>query len=456
MTSSFEASSSPLPAATAIDDQLMKEVRNLILQNCRDTSPSFPDSSPFGGNRNHTGVDTSDDARSIRRKQRGGVPSVHFRESANKEVSDLELLQIPIGLGALFFAAQAERHHRPSPNLTRLVLIAAAPPPPEDPCHRLYAKHQERETRRQQRMNEIRDQLLAEETKPCTFKPELSEVAKQLPSKGTEHFLEKCLDWKRSATSKLQKKAEREKLDKEEEDMKPWKMNARSRKLVERRERLLQKEVEAASPEQGGDEIDTETSNKRCRRSASPASPASKFHRNTISPETYSFEPVTNTATRRELYLTGAPSPKHSVVPGDGDAGSDDDGSSPGDDTGRPAPARTTASQFVQRLQDDIKARELRATERRKKYEALQKERLYDNETGQPLFQPNAVPTKLVGQKRVPFTELSPEERAELQSKLAKQGMRHITRPALLQRSHEQKRPWRTVSNSITKSIASV
>jgi hypothetical protein len=81
---------------------------------------------------------------------------------------------------------------------------------------------------------------------------------------------------------------------------------------------------------------------------------------------------------------------------------------------------------LVQRLLDDAKEREIRAEERKKYYDALMRETMFDPETGQPLFIPNAQPTMKVGEKRLAYSELSASQRDELQRTLKSRHCGHV------------------------------
>ncbi|CUF40064.1 Hypothetical protein, putative, partial [Bodo saltans] len=338
---------------------------------------------------------------------------------------------------------------------------------------------------RQASLDAITQRLLDEEMKECTFKPIVSEVAQKMPPKGAEEFAAKCKEWKEHAHQKLVKKAEREAKEKEEEVMKPWVMNEHSKRLAARAADRRKKAEEEAAADGGGGEEGKRSSPTR-QGSSSPLGGASnqKFRREPKVAEQYSFEPITNTARLREAYITGGPSPKSRAA---GRGGGDETplavdmndgpaqttashivqrlqedikayitgGPSPksraagrgggGDETPlagdmNDGPAQTTASHIVQRLQEDIKAREARAAERKKKYEAVQRERLYDHETGQPLFVPNAAPSKAVGKNRVAFKDLPPDEQKQLKAKLAKMGMSFIVRASMINREQEPAR----------------
>jgi hypothetical protein len=400
---------------------IMRDVRRLIFDRCGDNSVW------------ESLAEDDDDLRRHRQQRSGSRRAVHIREDANLVHEDMELLQIPPGLGLLFFAAQADGQTKSSPNLMKLLLIAAAPPLPEDPCHRLYTKHHEQLAKRQASLDAITQRLLDEEMKECTFRPIVSEVAQKMAPKGAEEFAAKCKEWKEHAQQKLLKKAEREAKEKEEEQMKQWKMNKHSKRLAARaadRRKKADDEAVANGEEEGGA---VQRSSPTRQASSSPyGGAAQKFRREPKVAEQYSFEPITNTARLREAYITGGPSPKSRAARSGGDT--------PGERDVNDGPAQTTASHIVQRLQEDIKAREVRAAERKKRYEAVQKERLYDNETGQPLFVPNATPSKSVGKNRVPFHELPPDEQKQMKAKLSKMGMSFIVRASMRNRANEPTR----------------
>ena len=144
-----------------------------------------------------------------------------------------------------------------------------------------------------------------------------------------------------------------------------------------------------------------------------------------------SFEPVTNGAAAFEHYF----SPNRSNAAGRtgtsalimSPSGGGGGASTPGRDGGGGATAddgQTNANaRIVQRLLDDVEQRKIRQAQRIEEAEERRKEKLFDPMTGQPFFQPNAVPTVVIGKKRVPVTELPPKEREEALKILKKQKL---------------------------------
>ena len=74
---------------------------------------------------------------------------------------------------------------------------------------------------------------------------------------------------------------------------------------------------------------------------------------------------------------------------------------------------KTDTAKTVQRLLDDVEQRKVRHAKRLEDDKLRQREQMYDPQTGQPLFQPNSMPTILYQKKRIPIDELPPSDRAE-------------------------------------------
>ncbi len=345
-----------------MDEAIMREVRRILFDDCKNTATW-----------DHLG--NADPVTSSRKGVTIG-DATYFDD-------DLVLLELPQGLGLLFsIISGASGATRYCPNLRQLLETAAAPPPPIDPCHALFEQAQLRKERVRDLEKKMREEEELRARAECSFRPKLSKAAEERPTKGLENFIKDSAAWKKASSERLTKKAE--KLAEERmEDTKCWEMNTRSRKIVERVEKRRQQE--AAEGLQG----------------LSP--PFGRIREKEKSPRA-SFAPVTkNHATRInvEAFVRDA-SPDGAVT------------------------VAENQRDLVQRLLDDAKQREIRAEERKKYYDLLRQEALFDPETGQPLFQPNAMPTLKVGEKRVPFSELPDEQKEELRKTLQSRHCGHV------------------------------
>lgn len=395
--------SSPAPTRPVSETQLMADVHKLIFANS--------DSSTWDHLGNHHGSladGTTSGGGSSRRKHAAihNSPPTTYADS-------IELIDLPVGLALLFHAAHANQTTTQTSHLLGLLHTLSLPPPPVDPCHRLYDMQKVWDAKRQASLDAINHRLFEEEMKDCTFQPQVSAYAKGLGFKG-ESFYAKAVEWKEKSIQRKLLKAQKADLEADTDVLKPWKMNERSKQIVERKMKREQREQEGGGMESPSRRDGEEGSLSPYNRSRVRHTPKAEVH---------SFEPITNSANQRSLYLVGGAqtSTAGNAEDEDPNAPHIDDGAS--NQGGR---AMTTASHIVQRLQEDAKAREERAELRKKHYEMIQKQRLYDPETGQPLFEPNAMATKAIGKERVAFDHLSPEDRADLLKRLQKVGMSHL------------------------------
>ena len=341
----------------------MREVRRILFEDCKNTSTW-----------DHLG--NADPVTSSRKGVTIGETS-YFED-------DLILLDLPQGLGLLFsIVSGVSGATKYCPNLRQLLETAAAPAPPVDPCHVLYEGSRLRKERVAELVKKRLEELEEHEKGECTFRPKISKAAEERPSKGMMNFISECVAWKKASKERLAKKAAKLAED-SMEDQKQWEMNNRSRKLVEKAEQRRLAE-------------ETDTSH-------SPREKSPTFARKKGEAAPVAFSPVTTHCATKNTVSTFLRS------------------ASP-DGTVRVAEQQR---ELVQRLLDDAKAREQRAAERKLYYEALRRETLFDHETGQPLFQPNAQPTLKVGEKRVPFHELSDQQKDELKKLLHTRHCGHV------------------------------
>lgn len=345
-----------------VDETIMREVRRILFDDCKNTATW-----------DHLG--NADPVTS----QRKGVSiggATYFDD-------DLILLDLPRGLGSLFsIISGVSGATRYCPSLRHLLETAATPPPPVDPCHALFELAERRKEKvkevEKKRQQEEQDRIQTE----CSFRPTLSKAADERPTKGLANFIKDSMAWKKGVTERLAKKAEKF-AQESVEDIKPWAMNERSRRIVVQSEKRRQQEA--------ADEL----------KGASPP-----FSRVREVSEPVSFAPVTKVNSNRitvEMFVRE---------------------SSPD----CPAAVAITQREFVQRLLDDAKEREVRAEERKRHYDELKQESMYDPETGQELFSPNAPPTLRVGDKRVPYSQLSTQQQEELRKSLQSRHCAHVVK----------------------------
>eukprot|EP00742_Colponemidia_sp_Colp-10_P015094 GILJ01017204.1.p1 GENE.GILJ01017204.1~~GILJ01017204.1.p1 ORF type:complete len:685 (+),score=141.36 GILJ01017204.1:2-2056(+) len=125
-----------------------------------------------------------------------------------------------------------------------------------------------------------------------------------------------------------------------------------------------------------------------------------------------SFEPITNAGGAfAHFFRNGSPNGK-GASPLAETHGSTPMATTPGRGEGEDGQTIANA-RIVQRLLDDVEQRKFRQAERIKEAEERKNEKMYDPVTGQPFFQPNAVPTVVIGRKRIPVSELPKKEQDE-------------------------------------------
>ncbi|KAH9578705.1 hypothetical protein LSM04_002752 [Trypanosoma melophagium] len=143
----------------------------------------------------------------------------------------LELLGSPSPHSAPQTPPQGTAKHNPLRMLERL----GEPPAPRPRGDVLHEEGMRRIQDIAKWQEEQKKAMIEEETKECTFKPVISNSAKEVAPKGLSTFMEKCIEWKKAAGVRLQKKAAQDRINRgEDEEMTRWKMSDRSRQVLER------------------------------------------------------------------------------------------------------------------------------------------------------------------------------------------------------------------------------
>ena len=288
---------------------------------------------------------------------------VHIDETRTVSARDIiQFVDLPPALGLLYAAATATDFR--ATHLIYLLDVATLPPPGEDPCHRLYDAAIEK----QKKLDEIREQRQKErleaEIADCTFKP--LTMSDHQGRGGIDKFYTSLTEWKKHRDKKLAQKAKKDEEDFLREAMVPWQMNERSKHILEKAGGV-KSIVERSSPRRTGyDAADVP----------------------------YNFTPITNSSSKGIVEFSMNRS-----------------GSSP-------QAAQSSPTAIVDRLTQDAIERSKRKEERASLFLLRQKEKLYDKDTGQPLFLPNAMATVVKNGKRVRFDTLTKEERELFMKKI--------------------------------------
>ncbi|RNF10959.1 hypothetical protein TraAM80_01224 [Trypanosoma rangeli] len=377
------------PQVIRVDDQTMlRDVYRLLLDNTRSTAelleqvgsttlPSPGKSQEFASKR----VTISEEV-------------TVFHDAAMEE------LNLPPALTLLYYAAMAEAPVRAVNSLLQLVELAGEPIQTFARGNLLYEEGmQQRQSSVKWREEQQRQQEEAE-MRECTFKPAISDFAKEVVPKGLATFMEKCLVWKKMTALRLEKKAVQDRINRgEDEWLTPWKMGERSRKLLEELKKKGKRRRKLWEPK-----------NPNC--STATAADAAE-HLESDALETPYFHPVTRASadeTLSRLQHVGA-----------GDVA----------DTTRTSEkcerdGRSLLRAYLQRVEADKVRREQRLERLRTYYAGKTREQEYGAKADQPLFEPNALPTMLKKGVRVSFNELDRKERRELLRELRLRRQEYI------------------------------
>ncbi|KEG08520.1 hypothetical protein DQ04_07001050, partial [Trypanosoma grayi] len=362
----------------------------------------------------------------------------------------LELLQLPPALSLLYYAAVAEAPTRVVPNLLHILEVLGEPEAPRARGNILYEegmrKREETAKWRSEQLKATEDK----ELKACTFKPEISDSAKQLAPKGLQTFMEKCMEWKKAAAMRLQKKAAQDRINRgEDEWMAPWNMSDHSRKLLEQSEqrgKKWSKLWESISPRGAiSPDLSTKPGTGAARRGTGGGGGgagrlgfgAAALHDEVNELETLSFHPVTGAKIGDSLAAL-----QHY---GEGEVLDATQVTEKSDRS-----SKSLVEAYLQRVESDKERRKERLEKLRAYYAQKAKEQLYEKTTGQPLFEPNALPTVMKNGTRVSFKDLSREEQQELAALLRVRRQEYVlTRYLRAQREAQQGRPQRRTSDEI-------
>ncbi|PWV10585.1 hypothetical protein C3747_68g56 [Trypanosoma cruzi] len=261
------------------------------------------------------------------------------------------------------------------------------------------------------------------ELRECTFKPTISDSAKEIAPKGLTTFMERCLEWKHTAALRLQKKAAQDSINRgEDEWMIQWKMGERSRQLLEefkKKGRRWPKLWEPKSPNRAiaapssfsfiaaaaGDQLTPGAAQAVLTNTT-------EQHESDILEKPF-FHPVTCASVDEKIALL-----QHMGE----DETTDTAGMSEKSDQSR----RSLLNSYLQRVESDKMRREEKLEKLRIHYAKLANEQKYEKKTGQPLFEPNALPTVVKDGVRVSFNELNGEEQRLLIKKLRQQHQEYV------------------------------
>eukprot|EP00760_Papus_ankaliazontas_P025385 PhM_4_TR2684/c0_g1_i1/m.54088 len=270
-------------------------------------------------------------------------------------------------------------HHQLRPNLVylALVLVDAAQRTHSD---KLYEMGREQYDRRQRALRDAMEARAKAELEGCTFKPQLSKNSMSQSRGGIEKMFENTQAWMKKKQVKLDEKRRRALRDFNEDHMQPWKMGGKSVKIVDHLKsahmygrnhyRARSAEISEHSP---------------IRRRAALTR---------MLEEQAMFSPVINQRSTAMAAL--------SPVSAEGEQQQEG-----------PDMLSCTSNSVVQRLfVEDVQSRMRSEKERALAAQQKQKEKQYDERTGQELFRPNAPPTVVKDGQRVPITDLPKSERA--------------------------------------------
>jgi hypothetical protein len=160
----------------------------------------------------------------------------------------------------------------PPEYLVYLLMLAASPPSVTDHCVRLYEVGLERQAKVRAADLARAEAIRKSEDKECTFRPNIGK-SKELPGRGgIQNFYASTVEWKKQAQRKLAKKATQEQTMKHDETYVPWKMNERSREIIQARRHTHggpARSVSTANSAAGGGEANDDVDGETIARSAS-------------------------------------------------------------------------------------------------------------------------------------------------------------------------------------------
>ncbi|ORC87365.1 uncharacterized protein TM35_000221640 [Trypanosoma theileri] len=367
----------------------------------------------------------------------------------------VELLHLPPAVALLYHAALADAPVKKVSTLLHMLERLGEPPTPRARGNILHEEGMRRIQDIAKWREEQQKAMIEQETKECTFKPTISDSAKQIAPKGLKTFMEKCIEWRKSADMRLQKKVAQDRINRgEDEIMTQWKMNDRSRQVLEK---LKKKGIQRSKlwEPKTVHSADSLTSNKvdaSDHHMLIDSTVENNMKDVLASP---SFHPVIHSAVGDALiYLQQCD--KRNLIKDKEDNNTNNKNNDDKDDTvlcrndsnnsnNNKRRGIGVVRAYLQRVEDDKERRQVRLKKLRAFYAKQAKEQLYEKNTGQPLFQPNSMPTVLKNGKRVNFDELDKEEQQQLVKTLQLQHQEHvIARYMSSQRERDEKLQPRT------------
>ncbi|KAF8301688.1 hypothetical protein TcYC6_0050720 [Trypanosoma cruzi] len=400
------------PQLVGVDDQTMlRDVYRLLLDN------------------NHTTAELLEDLgrtafSSARRKQNSASKRVKISEEVTVFPDyPIEQLDLPLAVTLLYYAAIADTPLKSVNSLLYLFELLGEPAPSPARGNLLYEEGMQQRKNSAKWREEQKTQLEEKELRECTFKPTISDSAKEIAPKGLTTFMERCLEWKHTAALRLQKKAAQDSINRgEDEWMIQWKMGERSRQLLEefkKKGRIWPKLWEPKSPNRAiaapsSFSFIAAAAGDHLTPGAAQAvlTNTTEQHESDILEKPF-FHPVTCASVDEKIALL-----QHMGE----DETTDTAGMSEKSDQSR----RSLLNSYLQRVESDKMRREEKLEKLRIHYAKLANEQKYEKKTGQPLFEPNALPTVVKDGVRVSFNELNGEEQRLLIKKLRQQHQEYV------------------------------
>ncbi|PWU88078.1 hypothetical protein C4B63_80g33 [Trypanosoma cruzi] len=400
------------PQLVGVDDQTMlRDVYRLLLDN------------------NHTTAELLEELgrtafSSAWRKQDSASKRVKISEEVTVFPDyPIEQLDLPLAVTLLYYAAIADAPVKSVNSLLYLFELLGEPAPSPARGNLLYEEGMQQRKNSAKWREEQKMQLEEKELRECTFKPTISDSAKEIAPKGLTTFMERCLEWKHTAALRLQKKAAQDSINRgEDEWMIQWKMGERSRQLLEEFKKKGRRWPKLWEPKSPNRAIAAPSSFSFIAAAAgdhlTPGAAqavltnTTEQHGSDILEKPF-FHPVTCASVDEKIALL-----QHMGE----DETTDTAGMSEKSDQSR----RSLLNSYLQRVESDKMRREEKLEKLRIHYAKLANEKKYEKKTGQPLFEPNALPTVVKDGVRVSFNELNGEEQRLLIKKLRQQHQEYV------------------------------
>ncbi|CAJ1032762.1 hypothetical protein, conserved [Leishmania lindenbergi] len=279
-----------------------------------------------------------------------------------------------------------------------------------------------------------------EELGACTFHPAVSEAAQRMKVTGAKNFMQRCMDWKAQMDCRLRQKYDQ----RAEAEAEQWTAAAA--------------QIGILAPDgvvtEGSRRLLAEPSVQERLKSRPCLWEAKRPSENLWEAGVSVFVPAhapTDTAASFP-HLLGAPITSSIVEdqeavlrdlrrPGTGE-GVSCDPSLLQQLQGTPPPRASkssggTVKGFLRRVEQDARRREQTVAKLRARYHNPDTER-FEGGTGQPLFQPNAMPTAWKDGHRVSYDDLSKEEQESFRAELRRTGLDFVLSHYLRERQREK------------------